>query len=231
MAASAFAGTEARMAGKVTDATTNQPIPNATITIMSTGSRNFKADFKTEKDGAYRILVIDGTLPYKITYSAPGYQPLEEDTKLKLGEVTMHDVQLTPAKAVAATAAAPEAKPDPAVAAYNTGAGLFNDGKYADAQAKFQEAVTAKPDLTAGWQALARTALLTKDYPKAIEAANKALAVDADDSEMYSVLYNAYTATGDTAKAAEAKKKMPADAAMLFNDAAKLINSGKDGDA
>ncbi|HEY6843105.1 MAG TPA: carboxypeptidase regulatory-like domain-containing protein [Thermoanaerobaculia bacterium] len=230
MAASAFAGTEARMAGKVTDGVTNQPIPDATIMIVSTGSRNFKATFKTEKDGAYRILVIDGTLPYKITYSAPGYQSLEEDTKLKLGEVTTHDVQLMPAKAVAA-APAPEAKPDPAVAAYNAGAALFNDQKYADAQAKFQEAVTAKPDLTAGWQALARTAVMTKDWPKAIEAANKSLAVDADDPEMYSVLYNAYTATGDKEKAAEAKKKMPADAAAVFNDAAKLINSGKDADA
>ena len=32
-------------------------------------------------------------------------------------------------------------------------------------------------------------------------------------------------------KAAEAKKKMPANAGALFNDAAKLINSGKDADA
>ena len=48
---------------------------------------------------------------------------------------------------------------------------------------------------------------------------------------MYSVLYNAYMATGDKVKAAEAKKKMPANAGALFNDAAKLINSGKDADA
>ena len=48
---------------------------------------------------------------------------------------------------------------------------------------------------------------------------------------MYQILYNAYLATGDTAKAAEAKKKMPANAALLFNDAAKLINSNKDSEA
>jgi tetratricopeptide (TPR) repeat protein len=231
VAAGAFAGTEGRLAGKVTDAVTKQPIPNATITIVSSGARNFRADFKTEKDGAYRVLVIDATLPYKVTYAAPGYQSLEEDTKLKLGEVTTHDVALMPAKAVTATVPASEIKVDPAVTAYNAGAQLFNDQKYAEAQAKFQEAVTAKPDLTAGWQALARTALKTKDYAKAIESANKSLAVDADDPEMYSVLYDAYTATGDTAKAAEAKKKMPANASALFNDAAKLINSGKDADA
>ena len=48
---------------------------------------------------------------------------------------------------------------------------------------------------------------------------------------MYAVLFNAYTATGDKAKAAEAKKKLPANASSLFNDAAKLINSGKDAEA
>jgi tetratricopeptide (TPR) repeat protein len=229
---SAFAGTEARMTGKITDAVTKQPIPNATITLVSAGQRNFKADFKAEKDGGYRLLVIDGTLPYNITFAAPGYQPYQEQMKLKIGEVMTKDVALTPASTAAAAAApAAEGKPDPAVVAYNAGAQAFNDAKYADAQARFQEAVTAKPDLTAGWQALARTAIMTKDYPKAIEAANKALAVDADDPEMYQVLYAAYTATGDTAKAAEAKKKMPANAVSLFNDAAKLINSGKDADA
>ena len=213
---------------------THAPIPNVTISFVSAGQRNYKADFKSDKDGSYRILVIDGTLPYKVTYSAPGYQSVEEQTKLKIGEVTTHDVSLVPAKAVSGTTAtvpASEIKIDPAVVAYNAGAALFNDQKYPDAQVKFQEAVTAKPDLTAGWQALARTAALTKDYPKAIEAANKALSVDADDPEMYSVLYAAYTATGDKEKAAEAKKKMPANAVGLFNDAAKLINSGKDGDA
>lgn len=230
VAVSAFAMTEGRMAGKVTDAVTKQGIPNATITIVSAGSRNFKADFKTEKDGAYRLIVIDATLPYTVTFAAPGYQPYQEQMKLKLGEVTMKDVALTPAVAAAATPAA-EGKPDPAVTAYNAGAQAFNSGDFTGAAAKFREAVTAKPDLTAGWQALARTAIQLKDYPTAIEAANKSLAVDSDDPEMYSVLYTAYTATGDAAKAAEAKKKMPANASSLFNDAAKLINSGKDADA
>ncbi|HLJ73785.1 MAG TPA: carboxypeptidase regulatory-like domain-containing protein, partial [Thermoanaerobaculia bacterium] len=231
VAVSAFAMTEGRMTGKVTDAVTKQGIPNATITIVSSGARNFKADFKTEKDGAYRLIVIDATLPYTVTFSAQGYQPYQEQMKLKLGEVTTKDVALTPAAAAAATVPAAEGKPDPAVTAYNAGAQAYNSGDFTGAAAKFREAVTAKPDLTAGWQALARTAIQLKDYPTAIEAANKSLAVDSDDPEMYSVLYTAYTATGDTAKAAEAKKKMPANASSLFNDAAKLINSGKDADA
>ena len=231
VAGSVYAVGEGRMTGKITDSVTKKPIPNATILVVSTGARNFRQEFKAEKDGSYRFLLIDATLPYKITWSAPGYQSYEEPMKLKLGDVTTKDVVLTPATAAAASVPAAEAKPDPAVAAYNEGAALFNAGKFPEAVAKFTEAVTAKPDLVAGWQALARAAIQTKEYPKAIEAATKALAVDPDETDMYAVLYTAYTATGDKVKAAEAKKKLPADASALFNDAAKLINSGKDADA
>jgi len=228
VAANAFAGAEARLTGKVTDAVTKKPITNATVLMVSTGGRNFKQDFKVDKDGSYRALVIDGTLVYKITFSAPGYQSYEESMKLKIGDVTTKDVALASASAVAAAAPAAEAKPDPVVAAYNAGAQLFNEQKFPEAVAKFEEAVAAKPDLIAGWEALARADIATKNYPKAIEAANKALAIAPDETDMYAVLYNAYTATGDKEKAAEAKKKLPANAASLFNDAAKLINSGKD---
>jgi len=228
VAVNAFAGAEARMTGKITDAVTKQPVANATVLMLSTGARNFKQEFKADKDGSYRLLVIDGTLPYKVTFSAPGYQPYEEQMKLRIGEMTTKDVALTPAAAATAAAPASQGKPDPAVVAYNDGAQLFNQQKFAEAAAKFQEAVTAKPDLIAGWEALARASVQTKDYAKAIEAANKALAIDPDEVDMYAVLYNAYTATGNTAKAAEAKKKLPANAGSLFNDAAKLINAGKD---
>jgi tetratricopeptide (TPR) repeat protein len=231
VAGSAYAVGEGRMTGKITDSVTKKPIPNATILVVSTGARNFRQEFKADKDGSYRFLLIDATLPYKITWSAPGYQSYEEGMKLKLGDVTTKDIVLTPATAAAASAPAAEAKPDPAVAAYNEGAALFNAGKFPEAVAKFTEAVTAKPDLVAGWQALARAAIQTKEYPKAIEAATKALAVDPDETDMYAVLYTAYTATGDKVKAAEAKKKLPANASALFNDAAKLINSGKDSEA
>jgi tetratricopeptide (TPR) repeat protein len=231
VAGNAFAVGEARLTGKITDAVTKAPLPNATITLVSTGGRNFKGDYKAEKDGLYRILVLDGTLPYQVTFAAPGYQPYVETMKLRLGELNTKDVALTPANAAAPGAPAAAAKADPAVAAYNAGAGLYNEGKKAEAAAKFEEAVGAKPDLIAGWEALAKVSAELKNSGRAIQAANKALELAPDETDMYVVLYNAYTATGDKAKAAEAKKKLPADANSLFNDAAKLINSGKDADA
>jgi tetratricopeptide (TPR) repeat protein len=230
-AASAFAIGEARITGKVLDAATKKPIENAVITVIATEGKTFKQDYKAKKDGTYAIFLLDGTLHYEFTYSAPGYRPYKEVMKLKLGEPNVRDIELTSGAVVTATVPASEIKIDPAVAAFNAGAELANEGKDAEAIAKFQEAVAAKPDLTAGWQALAKIYLRTKNYPKAIESANKALELANDETDMFAVLYESYRATGDKAKAEEFKKKLPANAGMLFNDAAKAINAGKDADA
>src|SRR5437773_5740083 len=78
VAGNALAGSEARLVGKVTDAATKGPIPDVSINVISTGARNFKSDFKGDKNGEYHILLVDGTLTYKVTWSAPGYQPYQE---------------------------------------------------------------------------------------------------------------------------------------------------------
>jgi Flp pilus assembly protein TadD len=117
------------------------------------------------------------------------------------------------------------------VEAYNAGAALANSGDHAGALAKFEEAVAARPDLIAGWNALAKTSLRLQKHARAISAAKKALEFDDEDPDMWAVLFAAYTATGDKANAAIAEKKMPANASSLFNQAARLINEGKDSDA
>jgi tetratricopeptide (TPR) repeat protein len=232
LAANAFAIGEARITGKVIDTVTKKPIENAKITVVATEGKTFKQSYPAKKDGTYAVFLLDGTLHYEFTYEAAGYRPYKEVMKLKLGEPNVRDIELAPAGATTtATVPAAEIKVDPSVAAYNAGAELANQGKDAEAIAKFEEAVAAKPDLVAGWQAIAKVGLRAKAYPKVIDAANKALAIDADEPDMYSVLHEAYNATGDKAKAAEAKKHMPANAAGLFNDAAKAINANKDADA
>jgi Putative Zn-dependent protease, contains TPR repeats len=231
IAGNAFAVGEGRIQGKIIDAATKAPVPNVVIDVVSTGSRPFKAQYKGEKDGSYRFLILDATLPYKFTYSAPGYQPFSAPIKLKLGDITTQDVTLVPGSGAATPTAAAPAKADPAVVAYNEGATLANDGKNEEAIAKMEEAITAKPDFIAGLEGVAKLYLRTKQYDKAIDRANKALAISADETDMYAVLADAYTATGDKAKAAEARKKLPADATSLFNEAAHLINAGKDKEA
>ena len=231
-AGNAFAIGQARLTGKVTDAVTKKPILDAVIKINATEAMTYKAETKVnKKDGSYAVAVLNGTIKYEFTWTAPGYREYKEVMKLSLGEPNVRNIELTPSAGVATTIQAAEIKIDPSVAAFNEGASLANEGKDLEALAKFQEAVAAKPDLQAGWRAIAKVEMRAKHYPKAIDAANKALALDADDSDMFVVLYDAYTATGEKAKAAEFKTKMPANASVIFNDAARAINAGKDADA
>jgi tetratricopeptide (TPR) repeat protein len=227
-AANLFAGAEARLAGKIVDQATGQPIANATIKLEAVESKNIKQETKSKNDGSYAVFVLDGTIRYKFTFSAPGYVPYEETLKLTLGAPMTKDVQLAKGSA---TPAAREAKADPAVTAYNEGANLANSGDVAGATAKFEEAVKTNPDMTAAWMALAKMSLKQKAYPRAIEAAKKALEIDDEDTDMWAVLFNAYTATGDKANAAIAEKKLPKNAGSLFNDAADAINKGDDAKA
>jgi tetratricopeptide (TPR) repeat protein len=235
VAGNAFAIGEARMQGKITDAATHKPIPNAVVIIDAVTGHKVHNEYKADKDGVYRFLILDGTLQYKFTFKADGYAPVEYTFKPSLGDLNTKDVTLAPGSAggggVAGAAPATAAKANPAVLAYNEGAGLANDGKLPEAIAKMEEAVAAKPDLTAGYEALAKLYLRTKNYDKAIDRANKALEIDTDNQDMFSVLADSYTAKGDKTKAAEYRKKLPADASSMFNEAARLINSGKDGEA
>ena len=234
VAGNAFALGEARVQGKITDAATHTPIPNAVITLDAVTGHSYHVQFKGDKDGVYRFIVLDGTLIYKVTYTAPGYSPVEQQqVKFTLGEINTRDVTMAPGSAATSNGrtAPVAAKADPAVLAYNEGAALANDGKLPEAIVKLEEAVSLKPDLTAGYEALARLYLRTKNYDKAIDRANKALEVDNDNQELFNILADSYTAKGDKAKAAEYRKKLPADASSMFNDAAKLINSGKDAEA
>jgi tetratricopeptide (TPR) repeat protein len=236
LTANLFAVGEARMTGKVLDAATNAPIENAVIKLEAVSGKTVKLEEKARKGGSFTIFVLDGTLQYKFNVSAPGYNSYEEVIKMKLGETNvreflLHKVGTGPGATAAPGAAAAPAKADPAVEAYNAGAALSNSGDSAGALVKFQEAVALKPDLTAGWMALAKVAVKEKKYQVAIDAAKKGLEIDDEDADMWLVLYQSYTALGDKANAAAAEKKAPANPSKLFNEAARLINEGKDAEA
>jgi Flp pilus assembly protein TadD len=232
---SAFAGTEARVSGKIVDGATKQPIPNAELNIEAVEGKTVKVGSKGKKDGTYALFVLDGTIRYKMTYSAPGYDPYVETMKLTLGPSNTKNVELYKTGTVVregapgATAAAP--KVDTTVVAYNEGAVLANAGDIPGAIAKFEEAVAGKPDLLAGWMALAKMYNRQKEYAKAVTAANKVLEIDDSDMSMISALRDAYVGLGDKANAAKYEAKLPKNANGLYNDAAKLINKGDDAGA
>lgn len=231
LAANVFAGAEARMTGKIVDATTKAPIKDATITLEAVEGKTVKQEVKAKADGSYAVFVLDGTIRYKFVYSAPDYAPFEEVLKLSIGTTMQRDIPLVKGSAVPAAAGGAPAAADPAVEAYNAGAALANSGDLAGAMAKFEAAVAAKPDLMAAWTAIAKTAYKLNNHAKAIEAAKKVVEIDSEDADMWTVLHHSYEATGDKANAKIAAEKMPKNAGGLFNDAAALINKGNDADA
>ena len=228
VAGSAFAGSEARMQGKVIDGATKLPISDAEIKLEAVEGKTVRQSVKTKKDGTYAVFVLDGTIRYKYTVSAPGYDPYEETVKMKLGESEKKDFTLLKVGSKGTASAAAVAKVDATVEAYNQGAALANAGDIDGAIKKFEEAVAAKPDMLAAWGALAKMQLRQKNYAKAVEAAGKVLDIDDSDMDMLSVQHQAYTALGDKANAAKVAEKLPKNANALFNDAAKAINAGND---
>lgn len=232
VATNAFAVGEGRLNGRVVDAVTKEPIPDAIIVVTNgTAAKNFKEEIKAKKDGTYAFFGLDAArMPYKFAVSAPGYDTFNETYKVPAGTTTKHDFFLNKAGTSGGAQMQTQQveKADPAVEAYNAGAALANSGDLKGATAKFNEAVAAKPDLTAAWIALAKVSAKTKDFPRAIEAANKVLAIDNEDTDMWAVLATAYEATGEKAKAAEARGKLPKNASALFNEAARVINGGND---
>ena len=235
VATNAFAGAEARMTGKIIDAVSKEPIPNAVMNLSAVSGKTVKNQVKSRKDGSFTLTVLDGTLKYKFVITADGYAPYEETIKMTIGETNHRDFELQKGSGQTVQAEVQmqqqQAAADPAVTAFNEGATLMNSGDVAGGIAKFEAAVAAKPDLTAGWMALAKANLRAKQYQKAVDAGKKALEFDAEDTDMWTVLYQSYTALGDKANAEVAKKKLPANATSLFNDAARLINQGKDAEA
>lgn len=232
LAAELFAVGEARVTGKVVDMT-DKPIAGADISVIATKDRNFKQDIKTDKNGDFQIFLIYGTIPYKFVVKKEGFSTYEETVKPKLvPEKNYHIFKMGTGGSGAKTEVrSVEAKADPSVMAYNEGVALWKEGKDAEAIVKFEAAVKANPELVAGYLALAKVSRKVKAWDKAIDAANKALAIDPDQPELNALLAESYEKTGDKVKAAEFKKKAPANPTSMFNEAARLINAGKDSEA
>jgi 5-hydroxyisourate hydrolase-like protein (transthyretin family) len=103
-ATNAFAVGEARLSGKIIDSVTKQPIANAVIKIEATEKRTVKQEVKTKADGSYAAFLLDGTIRYRFTFSADGYVPFEEVSKLDIGKPNTRDIELTPGSAAASLA-------------------------------------------------------------------------------------------------------------------------------
>lgn len=217
---------EARITGKVLDREGN-PIANAEIRVESLGSRPFDQKYKSGKDGRYSIFLLDGTQQYQFTVSKEGFAPYKEAIKLKLNpEKNEQDFTLAKEGEVVVPFGTP-AVVDPSVETFNAGVALANEGKNAEAIAKMEEALAAKPGMAAALQGLTQLNHRVKDWQKVITYGEQFLEISPDEPQIFVMLADAYKESGNKAKAAEYAAKAPKNPTALFNQAAQLINSGK----
>ncbi|HEY3173470.1 MAG TPA: tetratricopeptide repeat protein [Thermoanaerobaculia bacterium] len=239
VASLAHAGAQARLKGKVTDASGN-PIDGVTVSVTTPNLRLFKVTLKTDKKGEYGTILNDATIPYHLKFEKEGFVPMEADKKVPVGDVGVVDAKLqTTAQAGAAAAAhgAPAAPSpnDQAALLFNEGVDLLNAGNKPAAEAKFLEAVGKNPDLPQGWQALTTLAYDKKDWAKTLQYGQKAVDLDPSLTQTYGLLATAAQQTGDKKAAAEWQAKFesanPDTPESLYNKGVDAYNKKKIKDA
>jgi tetratricopeptide (TPR) repeat protein len=243
-AAAAQAGTQGRMAGKITD-TAGNPIEGVAVILTTPAIKTFEVKTKSGKDGRYGAIVNDATLMYHVRFEKEGYAPAELEKKLSTVEITNVDQKLfkvgeggapaapgapgAPGK-TAAAAAGPSAN-DQAAIAYNSAVDLLNAGDKAGAEAKLMEAVSKNPDLPQGWNALASLAYEKKDWAKTVEYGQKATDLDPTMTSLYGLMSDAAGKAGDKKSAADFRKKFedanPDTPEILYNKGIEAMNHKK----
>jgi len=80
------------LSGTVTDKDTEEPIPDAIVTVVMTGDADYTQTLRTDASGTYSIL-LDGGL-YDVSFSAEHYKPAEADVNVEAGNTTVLDQEL-----------------------------------------------------------------------------------------------------------------------------------------
>ena len=159
------------------------------------------------------LSVNDATLKYHMRFEKEGFNPGDRDEKFSTVDVKIVDEKLLkPSEAPAARGAAPMAAAAPsatdiATKAYNDGVDLLNAGDKAGAAKKFEEAVGKNPDLPQGWQALTSLAYERKDWGKTLEYGQKATDLDPSLNNIYLMMSEAASKSGDKKAAGDWQKK------------------------
>lgn len=202
VAGASLSAAPARLAGTVHDENGN-PVAGAKLTVTSSNSKDVNETVTTDESGAFGVDVPNARWGYAIHVEHAGFSPSQIDVPTAASPVPI-SITLHPPFGVPTP---PPPKVDPGIQAYNDGVELIQKGDRAGAEKKFDEAVAAKPDLTAAWKVVSQLAYERKDYAKALAAGKKTLELDPKDNDLYGILMDSAQKTGDTATAADYKKK------------------------
>ena len=225
----AFALTQGRVVGKVTDGAGN-PVEGAKVTITTAALSRFKLELTTDKDGKYQTILNDATLVYTYLFEKAGYIAFKTDKKVPVGSMgeVLNAELLTQDQALSKGVV--KAIEDPFTKAFNEAVDKLKAEDLDGAWAKALEAQGLGADKSVVWRLGASIASKRKDWDKTIEMGERALALDAENTDLYGMLIEAYKAKGNKAKVAEYEKKYatanPDKPEILYNQAVDLYNKG-----
>jgi len=229
-----LAQAQGRIKGVVSDMK-GTPIPGAKITMTCPDIANFHRDVIADEKGGYATLVVDATHQYLFHVEAPGYQPREQMAKPLIGSQTLElNFQLNSIKDLQAEAQK-QALEQPGFKEAREGQELLEEGKTAEARAKFAAAVAAKPDLYLAWLALGDLDQKAGKNDDALADAEKCLAVKAEFPQCLALGMNAAQGKGDKVAyqkyADRYKIANPSDPILYYNEAVGFLNKGDDAKA
>lgn len=221
------AGAQARIEGLVTDIA-GKPIAGATINITSVEVSGFKKVSKTDRNGEFKILILDATRNYVFTVEAEGYLPEERPFKVQAGSTdNFFDFKLQSTQQAAA-AGSRQLYEQPGFKELEEAKELMRSGDREGSRAKFAEAVAAKPDLLPALVGLAELNYEVGDLEGALATAKKCLEEDDQSIPCLAIAANASGALGDDAARADYMARYqelnPDDPTILFNEAAVFLN-------
>ncbi len=229
-----LAQAQGRVKGEVLD-TKGNPIANATVIITCPEITTYRKELSTDKKGSFVVLIVDATKKYLFHVEAPGYQPVEQLNKPLIGAQTLEVRFVLKTTAEVQQEAEQQVLEQPGIKQAREGERLLAEGKRAEARAKFLEAIQARPDLHVVWFELGRLDLEDGNPAGALENAKKCLSIQATFPNCLALAANAAKDMGDepTYEKYMASYKMvnPSDPAVLFNEAAELLNKQDDAGA
>ena len=229
-----FAQAEGRIKGVVTD-TKGAPIAGAKVILTCPDIANFHRELTTNEKGGFATLIVDATREYLFRVEAPGYQPQESMQKPKIGGQTLEVSFALRSLQEIQAAEQKKALDAPGLKEAREGQELLDEGKTAEARAKFAEAVAAKPDMYVAWLALGDIDQKAGKNDDAIADAEKCLHYKPEFPQCLAVAMNATHAKGDKAAYdAYAKRYQaanPSDPTVYYNEAVTFLNKGDDAHA
>lgn len=230
-AVSALAIGQGRLQAEVVDAQ-GQPVAGVEV-VITQDDIGYRDTAKTDKRGRFTHLVVDAGRPYTFEFTKEGMPKVVETFKIEIGGVTRHTFTLAPqgAAPAAGTGTVTEGR-NKSINAYNEGVIALQAGDKAAARAKFEEAAALDPDMVQPYSVLGSLYLEAKEYDQAIGVAEKLLELSPDDPAALMVLYDAYQAKDEKAKAQQYLDRLSsagggtAAAVRLFNAGADAARAG-----